>query len=76
MKTSGKATSFFGGVKKKSENVKNGSAPEFKAGADRYECIAQLAYEMYEKRGREHGMDFDDWLEAERQMVQDKIFEI
>ncbi len=68
MRSSEKTTLFFGGVKKKSENVVNGSVPELKSGADRYECIAQLAYEMYEKLGREHGRDFDDWLEAERQV--------
>jgi hypothetical protein len=28
--------------------------------------IAQVAYELYEKRGRAHGYHFDDWLKAER----------
>ena len=28
--------------------------------------IAQVAYELYVKRGRAHGYHFDDWLEAER----------
>lgn len=27
--------------------------------------IRQRAYELYEKRGREHGHDLDDWLKAE-----------
>ena len=26
------------------------------------------AYELYEKRGREHGHDLDDWLQAEREL--------
>ena len=28
--------------------------------------ISRRAYERYEERGREHGHDLDDWLEAER----------
>jgi hypothetical protein len=34
--------------------------PEFR------ERIAQKAYELYEKRGSGHGLDIQDWLEAER----------
>jgi len=30
--------------------------------------IARRAYELYEKRGREHGHDLDDWLQAERDL--------
>jgi hypothetical protein len=30
------------------------------------EMIGKKAYELYEKRGREHGHDLDDWLEAEK----------
>jgi hypothetical protein len=30
------------------------------------EMIAKKAYELYEQRGREHGHDLDDWLEAEK----------
>jgi len=30
------------------------------------ERIAQKAYELYEKRGSTHGLDVQDWLEAER----------
>lgn len=28
--------------------------------------IEKIAYELYEKKGRVHGDDFKDWLEAER----------
>lgn len=28
--------------------------------------VAQVAYELYEKRGGTHGCDFDDWVEAEK----------
>jgi hypothetical protein len=30
------------------------------------EQIAQKAYDLYEKRGGAHGLDTEDWLEAER----------
>ena len=30
--------------------------------------IARRAYELFEKRGREHGHDLDDWLQAERDL--------
>lgn len=31
--------------------------------------VAVLAYVLYEQRGREDGHDLDDWLEAERRIV-------
>jgi Protein of unknown function (DUF2934) len=30
--------------------------------------IARRAYELYEQRGRDHGHDLDDWLQAERDL--------
>ncbi len=39
------------------------SSPEPSATADE---IARVAYELWEHRGRAHGHDFEDWLEAER----------
>jgi hypothetical protein len=30
--------------------------------------IAQRAYEIYQARGGEHGADFNDWLQAEREL--------
>lgn len=33
-----------------------------------YEQIAEAAYQRYLRRGGEHGRDFDDWLEAEREL--------
>lgn len=29
------------------------------------DMIQKKAYEIYEKRGKEHGKDLDDWIEAE-----------
>jgi hypothetical protein len=31
--------------------------------------IARLAYQIYEARGRTDGAHLDDWLEAERQLL-------
>jgi Protein of unknown function (DUF2934) len=31
--------------------------------------IAQLAFAMYESRGRQDGHDLEDWLRAEHQLV-------
>jgi hypothetical protein len=39
------------------------------------DLIARRAYEIYEARGGEHGADFDDWLEAERQIKQERQFQ-
>jgi len=32
------------------------------------DAIAKRAYEIYQRRGGNHGADLDDWLEAERQL--------
>ena len=34
----------------------------------RQQEIAQRAYEIFESRGGNHGGDFEDWLEAEREV--------
>jgi Protein of unknown function (DUF2934) len=31
--------------------------------------VAQLAYHLYEARGREHGYDIDDWLRDETELT-------
>ena len=31
--------------------------------------IARLAYHFYERRGRRHGHDHDDWLTAEQELT-------
>ncbi len=31
--------------------------------------IAEKAYELFQNRGRVHGHDLDDWVEAERQVM-------
>lgn len=34
--------------------------------------IAQRAYELHERRGKVHGHDLEDWLEAERQIFSEE----
>jgi Protein of unknown function (DUF2934) len=33
------------------------------------DAIARLAYELYERRGRQDGHDVDDWLLAEQELA-------
>ena len=33
-----------------------------------HEDIARRAYQLFEDRGREHGHDLEDWLQAEREL--------
>lgn len=35
-----------------------------------YDETAKLAYELHEKRGKIHGYDLADWLEAERLVLE------
>jgi hypothetical protein len=35
---------------------------------ERTQRISLRAYELWEKRGREHGSHLDDWIEAEREI--------
>jgi len=36
--------------------------------------LAERAYELYVRRGYEHGHDLEDWLEAERQILPKEMF--
>ena len=42
-------------------------APELSA-----DEIAQAAYQRYLSRGGQHGSDFDDWIEAERELTRQR----
>jgi hypothetical protein len=37
------------------------------------DAIAQLAYQLFLERGGGHGHDVDDWVEAERRIVFDRM---
>ena len=41
-----------------------------------YDEVAQVAYELFEKRGRIHGYSHADWLEAERIVLERHAKEI
>lgn len=32
--------------------------------------IRHRAYELYEKRGKQHGNELDDWLEAQKEILE------
>ena len=32
------------------------------------DAVARRAYEIYQRRGGDHGADLDDWLKAEREL--------
>jgi hypothetical protein len=36
------------------------------------EAIRNRAHEIYQRRGGEHGRDWDDWLEAERELRRER----
>ncbi len=41
-----------------------------------YDEIVRIAYDLYEKRGRVHGYDLEDWLAAERIVLERHAKEI
>ena len=53
-------------VRRKSSSGKVAMMPEPKRSQD---MIRERAYELYEKRGREPGRDEQDWLRAEREIL-------
>ena len=42
--------------------------PDARSATTTDDSVARRAYELYEQRGREHGHDLDDWLQAEREL--------
>jgi len=36
---------------------------------DIYQSVARRAHELFDARGREHGSDMNDWLQAERELL-------
>lgn len=51
-----------------SAGEKTGPAEQTSKGAWTHDRIAQQAYELYEKRGRQEGRALEDWLNAERNL--------
>jgi hypothetical protein len=48
----------------RSSKKSNGAAESF----NDPDAVARRAYEIYERRGGDHGADLDDWLKAEREL--------
>lgn len=61
-------TDSSGGVLMKITAFTPEGEPQTAEEVDR-ERIRQLAYDLYEKRGRVHGSDLDDWLRAESELT-------
>jgi hypothetical protein len=40
------------------------------------EDIARRAYQLFEDRGGEHGHDWDDWLQAERELRDEAVVDV
>jgi hypothetical protein len=36
-----------------------------------YDRVAALAYSFYERRGHEHGHDVEDWIQAEKAVLEE-----
>jgi len=49
--------------------LQGGSGPSWSSSEDLYARIAKVAYQLYERRGRQSGHEIEDWLEAERQIL-------
>jgi hypothetical protein len=53
------------------KTAKNIAAPSgTRPGGHSQEAVAWRAYEIYMARGGEHGNDLDDWLQAERELIE------
>ncbi len=60
----------------KANHQARGNGPIFsddqqRLGAEFDARVAMKAYELFERRGGDHGHDVDDWLEAERLVVEE-----
>jgi len=43
------------------------------AADDLYARVAALAYTFYERRGGEHGHDVEDWIQAEKTILEETL---
>ena len=56
-------------AKRPSTSKSNGNGGRASVSSDE---VARKAYEIYESRGGQHGADFDDWIQAERQLKENQ----
>src|SRR5207247_657279 len=60
-----------GGATRESSASNPGSKPSHKTASPELQArIAERAYNLYEKRGHQAGQDLEDWLQAEREVLQ------
>lgn len=63
----------------KKENAADAALIDSLRGMDQEDVmplIAIRAYELYEQRGRQEGMAFQDWTQAERDVLKDELMKI
>lgn len=61
-----------GHTKKQRKDYPTDADPKLQKFEDLGSRIAQRAYELYERRGGDHGHDLDDWMKAERQILMEE----
>ena len=60
------------GMKKKEETFREEPIAPIVDDRVIHQAIAEKAHELYEKGGRRHGHDLEDWLEAEQLILSEK----
>lgn len=51
------------------EGLRSKLAQKLLTPEDLHQQIMRRAYELYEQRGKVHGFDIDDWLQAEAEIL-------
>jgi len=54
-----------------SDQTQNGRIINGSSAGDLHARVAVLAYSLYEGRGREHGHDLADWIQAENTILEE-----
>ena len=59
-------------VTEKKTTTRAASAKSEEPAIDLEEQVRRRAYELYERRGREHGHEVEDWLQAEAELAAER----
>ena len=59
-------------MKKKEETFRETPTAPIVNDREIHQAIAEKAHELYEKGGRRHGHDLEDWLEAEQRVLSER----
>lgn len=54
-----------------SAHTHNGRKTNGSSSGDLHGRVAEMAYSLYERRGREDGYDLDDWIQAENTILEE-----